>query len=219
MAKKTDYLFSNVWTIPNLISFARILIIPVFAYLFYKGELIWAVATLALSGLSDMVDGKIARRFNQVSELGKMLDPIADKLTVATIAIMLFLTFHNAENETLKMFSWAFLLFIGKELFMLLVGAIMIAIGIHPGAAEIFGKIATLVFYCVMVVIMGFGPEVGAFREWFTLPDTVMIVLVVISIVATFIALFSYFPGAISQFKERFSAEGRAKALAEKNAK
>lgn len=219
MAKKTDYLFSNVWTIPNLISFARILIIPLFAYLFYKGELIWAVSVLALSGLSDMVDGKIARRFNQVSELGKMLDPIADKLTVATIAIMLFLTFHNAENETLKMFSWAFLLFIGKELFMLLVGAIMIAIGIHPGAAEIFGKIATLVFYCVMVVIMGFGPEVGAFREWFTLPDTVMIVLVVISIIATFIALFSYFPGAISQFKERFSAEGRAKALAEKNAK
>ncbi len=219
MAKKTDYLFSNVWTIPNLISFARILIIPVFAYLFYKGELIWAVAVLALSGLSDMVDGKIARRFNQVSELGKMLDPIADKLTVATIAIMLFLTFYKAENETLKMFSWAFLLFIGKELFMLLVGAIMIAIGIHPGAAEIFGKIATLVFYCVMVVIMAFGPEVGAFREWFTLPDTVMIVLVVVSIITTFIALFSYFPGAISQFKERFSAEGRAKALAEKNAK
>ena len=70
-----------------------------------------------------------------------------------------------------------------------------------------------------MVVIMAFGPEVGAFREWFTLPDTVMIVLVVVSIITTFIALFSYFPGAISQFKERFSAEGRANALAEKNAK
>ncbi len=219
MAKKTAYLFSNVWTIPNLISFARILIIPLFAYLFYEGELIWAVAILAVSGLSDMVDGKIARRFNQVSELGKMLDPIADKLTVATIAIMLFLTFYNAENETLKMFSWAFLLFIGKELLMLLVGAIMIGVGIHPNAAEIYGKIATLIFYCVMVIIMAFGPEVGAFREWFTLPDTAMIVLVVVSIIATFIALFSYVPGTISQFKERFSAEGRAKALAEKNAK
>lgn len=219
MAKKMDYYFNNVWTIPNLISFVRILLIPVFAFLFYKGELMWAVGVLALSGLSDMVDGKIARRFNQVSELGKMLDPIADKLTQATIAVMLFFSFRNAENETLKMFSWAFLLFIAKELLMLLIGGIMIALGIHPGAAEIYGKLATLAFYCVMVAIMAFGPEVGAFRELFTIPDNIMIVLVVVTIILTFIALFSYFPGALSQFKERFSAEGRSKAAAEKNAK
>ena len=91
MEKKTSYLFENVWTIPNLLSFFRILLIPAFAVLFSKGQLVWAVVMLALSGLSDFFDGKIARRFNQVSELGKILDPIADKLTQATIAIMLFM--------------------------------------------------------------------------------------------------------------------------------
>ena len=159
--KKTSYLFENVWTVPNLLSFIRILLIPLFAWLFYKGVsgeiengLIWAVAVLALSGLSDFFDGKIARRFNQVSELGKMLDPIADKLTQATIAVMLFWTFFKAENRTLHLFAWVFLLFIVKELVMLIGGGLMIYFGIRPGAAEIYGKAATMAFYLVMISIM-----------------------------------------------------------------
>lgn len=216
MEKKTSYLFTNVWTVPNLLSFIRILIVPLFAVLFYKGQLIWAVVVLAISGLSDFFDGKIARRFNQVSELGKILDPIADKLTQATIAIMLFITFFNAENRTLHLFAWVFLLFILKEMVMLIGGAIMIGFGIHPGAAEIFGKVATMAFYLVMISIIGFGPEVGAFRNIFTIPDTVMMVLVVISVILTFTAFISYMPETRRQVKERFSPEGKAKARAEK---
>ncbi len=211
MAKKTAYLFENVWTIPNIISFIRILLIPVFGVLFYKGELLWALLILAFSGFTDFIDGKLARKLNQVSELGKMLDPIADKLTQATIAIVYFFTFRNAENETLNLFAWVFLLFILKELVMLVGGAIMIAVGIRPGAAEIYGKAATLVFYVVMVILMAFGPEIGAFRaeegaiaQLFTLPDTVMMVLVVISLIMTIIAFLSYMPGVYSQVKERF---------------
>lgn len=219
MARKTDYLFTKIWTIPNLLSFIRILLIPVFAVLFYKGELIWAVVVLALSGLSDFFDGKIARRFNQVSELGKMLDPIADKLTQATIAVMLFISFYNAENRTLHLFAWVFLLFIIKELVMLIGGAVMIGFGLRPGAAEIYGKVATMVFYIVMILIMAFGPEIGAFRSFFTLPDTVMMVLVVISVILTFIAFASYMPDVYRQAKERFSPEGKAKAKAEKEAR
>ena len=222
MAKKTAYLFENVWTIPNIISFIRILIIPVFGVLFYKGELLWALLLLAFSGFTDLIDGKIARRFNQVSELGKMLDPIADKLTQATIAIVYFLSFRAAENNTLRVFSWVFLLFIVKELVMIIGGAIMIAVGIRPGAAEIYGKAATLIFYVVMVVIMAFGPEVGAFRadegaiiSLFTLPDAVMMVLVVISLLATFTAFASYMPGVRSQVKERFGKEGKEKVAKE----
>lgn len=219
MAKKTAYLFENVWTIPNIISFIRILLIPVFGVLFYKGELLWALLILAFSGLTDFFDGKLARKLNQVSELGKMLDPIADKLTQATIAIVYFFSFRNAENDTLRLFSWVFLLFIAKELVMLIGGAIMIGVGIRPGAAEIYGKAATLIFYVVMVLLMAFGPEVGAFRaeegsiiSLFTLPDVVMMVLVVISLIATFVAFASYMPGVYSQAKERFSEEGKKKA-------
>lgn len=212
MEKKTSYLFENVWTIPNLLSFFRILLIPAFAVLFSKGQLVWAVVMLALSGLSDFFDGKIARRFNQVSELGKILDPIADKLTQATIAIMLFITFFRAENHTLHLFAWVFLLFIVKEMVMLVGGALMIAFGIHPGAAEIFGKAATMAFYLVMISIMAFGPEIGAFRSVFTFPDSVMMVLVVISVLLTFAAFISYMPETHRQVKERFSPEGKAKA-------
>ncbi len=216
MAKKTAYLFENIWTIPNIISFIRILLIPVFGVLFYKGELLWALLILAFSGFTDFIDGKLARKLNQVSELGKMLDPIADKLTQATIAIVYFFTFRNAENETLNLFAWVFLLFILKELVMLVGGAIMIAVGIRPGAAEIYGKAATLVFYVVMVVLMAFGPEIGAFRaeegailQLFTLPDTVMMVLVVISLIMTIIAFLSYMPGVYSQVKERFGKNSK----------
>lgn len=224
MEKKTDYLFKNVWTIPNVLSFIRILMIPVFAVFFVKGKMLWAVLVLALSGLSDLFDGKIARRFNQVSELGKILDPIADKLTQGTIAILLFWKFFHASNHTLKLFAWVFLLFIVKELVMLVGGALMIGFGLRPGAAEIYGKAATMTFYIVMIVIMAFGPEVGLFRiggdyPLFTLPDTVMMVLVVISVILTFVAFFSYVPDIRRQVKARFSPEGKAKARAAKEAR
>lgn len=204
MKEKLAYLFENWKTIPNLISFVRILLIPVFAVLFYKGHTIAAVIILAVSGLSDLFDGKIARKLNQVSNLGKMLDPVADKLTVFSIAIILFLKFFQAENKTLHMFSWVFLLFIAKDLIMISVGAFMISKGIHPGAAEIYGKVATVSFYVVMTLLMAVGPEVGAFRNYYTLPDTVMMVLVVLAVILTFIAFFSYVPGAYKQFAERF---------------
>ena len=230
MEKKTDYLFKNVWTIPNILSFIRILLIPVFAVLFVKGQLLWAVVVLALSGLSDLFDGKIARRFNQVSELGKILDPIADKLTQGTIAILLFWSFYtHKDNRTLHLFAWVFLLFIVKELVMLIGGALMIGFGLRPGAAEIYGKAATMTFYIVMIAIMAFGPEVGAFRNeaggfgviapLFTLPDTVMMVLVVFSVILTFVAFFSYVPDIRRQVKGRFSPEGKAKARAAKEAR
>jgi len=218
LKEKTGYLFENVWTVPNLLSFIRILLVPVFAVLFMKGYYIWAVAVLAASGLSDFFDGKIARRFNQVSELGKMLDPIADKLTQATIAVVLFITFFNAQSKSLHAFAWVFLLFIAKELFMLIGGGLMIAFGIKPGAAEIFGKAATMVFYIIMIGIIAFGPEIGAFRSFFEIPEKVMMILVVISVIMTFVAFASYMPGVHKQVKERFSPEGKAKAKQMKEA-
>ena len=204
MKEKLAYYFENWKTIPNLISFLRILLIPVFAVLFYNDHTIAAACILALSGLSDMVDGKIARKLNQISNLGKMLDPIADKLTVFAIAIILFLKFNQAENQALNAFSWVFLLFIAKDIIMLGFGLFMILKGLHPSAAEIFGKLATLAFYIVMVVIMAFGPEVGALRSIFVIPDTVMMVLVVISVIFTFLAFFSYIPDVVRQFSQKY---------------
>lgn len=64
-------LFKGCLTVPNLLSLIRIILVPVFAVLFYQGHVLWAVFVLFLSGLSDFFDGKIARRFHQVSALGR----------------------------------------------------------------------------------------------------------------------------------------------------
>ena len=201
--KKSFYLFENALTIPNLLSVIRILLIPVFAVLYYKGHLIAAVIVLAVSGITDFLDGKIARRFNQISNLGKMLDPVADKLTQITLAVLLFLKFHGAADNMIRAFSWVFLVFVGKELLMVCFGLFMILAGMRPGAAEIYGKAATFVFYVVMVVIFLFGPEIGALNSLFVLPNAVMFALVVISAVLTLVALASYIPGTYQQVKYR----------------
>lgn len=195
--------FTGCLTIPNLLSVIRIALIPVFAVLFYDGEYGWAVLTLAISGSTDFFDGKIARKFNQISALGKLLDPIADKLTQITIAIVFYLTFSNSSDETVKAFSWIFLVFIAKELVMVVGGAIMIMFGLKPVAAEMPGKIATFAFYLIMCVVMAFGPDIGILGNVYTLSATVMLILVGISVVLTLIAFFSYVPGVLQQIKEK----------------
>ena len=81
-------LFQGWNTIPNWLSFLRIALIPVFSVLFVKEYYIWAFALMIIGALTDLVDGKIARKFNQVSNLGKILDPVADKLSQIAIVII-----------------------------------------------------------------------------------------------------------------------------------
>ncbi len=196
-------LFTGCLTIPNLLSVIRIALIPVFGVLFNNGNYGWAVFVLAVSGLTDFFDGKIARKFNQISALGKMLDPVADKLTQITIAILFYITFSSSSDETVKTFSWIFLIFLAKEALMIIAAVIMIIFGLKPCAAEMPGKIATFAFYLIMCVIIAFGPDIGILSSVFTLPSAVMIVLVCISVVLTLIAFFSYFPDVFRQIKER----------------
>ncbi len=198
-------LFKGCLTIPNLLSVIRILVIPVFAYFFVTGKPIWAIVMLALSGISDFLDGKIARKFNQVSDLGKVLDPVADKLTQITLAVLLFISFNKAEDPALKAFSWVFLVFIVKELVMVVFGGIMLLLNLRPSAAEIFGKVATFAFYAIMLLIVAFGPEVGLLKDVFELPSVAMMILVAVSAILTLVAFVSYLPDTFRQFKEKFS--------------
>ena len=197
-------LLQNWKTVPNLLSALRIIMVPIMAVLFVKGHPIWAVFVLFLSGLSDFFDGKIARRFNQISDLGKILDPLADKLTQITVAVLLYLFFRSAENSPeMRAFSWVFLLFVGKELLMVVGSVVLLTMGLRPGAAEIYGKVATFAYYLVMLFIIAFGPEIGAFRTLWTAPALLLQILVVVSAALCFVALFSYFPGLIRQLKAR----------------
>ena len=199
-------LFKGCWTIPNLLSVIRILLIPVFAYLFYNDEKIWAVVILALSGLSDTFDGQIARKFNQISDLGKVLDPVADKLTQITIAVMLLIDFKSAQNPIINALGWGFLVFLIKEAVMIVGGLIMLLLNIRPGAAEFWGKAATVVFYVGMVIIIAVGPEVGALNDiiGFELPNVITGIIVVLCAIMTIAAFLSYMPETFRQFKEYF---------------
>lgn len=196
-------LFKNWNTIPNWISFARIIMVPIFAVLFLKDEIVWSVFVLFLSGFSDFIDGKIARKFNQVSDLGKMLDPVADKLTQMTIAVLLFIRF-NAADGLVKTFSWIFLVFIIKEFVMVAFGAFMVAIGLRPSAAEIYGKASTFAFYAVMILLFAFAPDVGAFTNLWEIPETLLVILVALTAVLCIVAFVSYLPTTYRQFKEKY---------------
>ena len=199
-------LFKGCWTIPNLLSVIRILLIPVFAYLFYNDEKIMSVVVLAISGLTDTMDGQIARKFNQISALGKVIDPVADKLTQITIAVMLFIDFKTATNPIINALAWVFLVFLIKEGVMIVGGLIMLLLNIRPGAAEFWGKAATLVFYVGMVIIIAVGPEVGALNDivGFELPNVVTGIIVVLCAIMTLAAFASYMPETFRQFKEYF---------------
>ena len=78
----------QLFTIPNLLSLVRLALIPLIVWLYcVKHEYLWAVVVVVLSGVTDIVDGFIARKYHMVSDFGKILDPVADKLTQAALII------------------------------------------------------------------------------------------------------------------------------------
>lgn len=198
-------LFDGWNTIPNWLSFIRIALIPVFAVLFVQGHQLVAVIVMICAALTDLFDGKIARKFNQVSNLGKLLDPIADKLSQMAIVIVLLYTYW--ENPI----KYLFFFFIVKEVLMLLGGALLLSKGMRPTAAEIWGKVATNVFYIAMIIILAFG-ENGALCNvtHFTLPSVATWVLVALSAVSALVSLLGYVPGFLKQLKEN-KAQNTAK--------
>lgn len=198
-------LFDGWNTIPNWLSFIRIALIPVFAVLFVQGHQLVAVIVMICAALTDLFDGKIARKFNQVSNLGKILDPIADKLSQMAIVIVLLYTYWE------KPIKYLFFFFIVKEVLMLLGGALLLSKGMRPTAAEIWGKVATNVFYIAMIIILAFG-ENGALCNvtHLTLPSVVTWVLVALSAVSALVSLLGYVPGFLKQLKEN-KAQNTAK--------
>jgi cardiolipin synthase len=199
-------LFEGWNTIPNWLCFLRIALIPVFSVMFIKGHYVAAFITMIIAALTDLFDGKIARKYNMVSNLGKILDPIADKLSQMAIVIILIVKFWDG------MLRYILFLFIVKELLMLAGGALLLSKGLRPTAAEMWGKVATTVFYVFMILIIALGGESSAlygvkFFEPFILSNTVIWVLIIISVIMTFVSLFGYVPGFVRQIKENKAKE------------
>lgn len=194
-------LFTNWNTIPNWMCFVRIALIPVFTVMFVKGMYIPAFIVMIVAALTDVFDGKIARKFNMVSNLGKILDPIADKLSQMAIVIILIVKFWDGYLK------YILFLFIVKELLMIIGGVVLLSKGMRPVAAEVWGKAATVVFYTFMIIIIALGGKGCAlynvaFFKPFILPEWLITVMVVISAILAFVSLFGYLPGFLKQMKE-----------------
>ena len=139
----------QIFTIPNLLSVVRLLMIPTIVWLYcVKQHYSAAVGVIILSGLTDVADGIIARKFHMVSDFGKILDPIADKLTQGII--ILCLTFKYP-------LMWALIvLFVIKEVCMALMGLLTIKRTDSVNSAKWHGKVNTVILYGVMVLLIFF---------------------------------------------------------------
>lgn len=141
----------EIFSIPNLMGYFRLLLVPVYLVLYFRATdahgYLTAAAVLAVSALTDMFDGKIARRFHMVTELGKILDPIADKVTHGAVALSLTFRF--------PLMRYVFLLFVVKEAFMGFMGLYMIKRrGTHMDGAQWYGKLCTAVLFLLLLILL-----------------------------------------------------------------
>ena len=134
----------KILTIPNLLSFIRICLIPIIVFTFIEANYFICGTILLLSSLTDILDGMIARRFNMISDVGKVLDPIADKATQLVVAILLS-----------TKYSYMILLIalcLIKEIFMAITGYMVIKKQNIVLGAEWYGKLSTIIVILTMLL-------------------------------------------------------------------
>lgn len=140
----------KIITIPNILSFIRLMLVGAFFILYSSDgnnkENMWAITVLILSGITDFLDGRIARKYNMVSELGKILDPVADKVTELVITICLLRKY--------KILIYLLIIFAVKELFMSIGGLIVIKKTGENNGAKWYGKVSTFAFYTIMAILL-----------------------------------------------------------------
>lgn len=147
--------------IPNALSLFRLVLLPVFAVLFLNSEKdislrYWSFGVLVISGITDSLDGIIARRFNQITDLGKILDPVADKIT--QVIVVLCLAFQYSVLIPIVILCFA------KELAQGIGGLLLIKNGAKIEGAKWYGKVSTFAFYGVMALIVAFPSMTYAVR-------------------------------------------------------
>jgi len=150
----------KVWTIPNALSVLRLLGVPLFLWLIlrpvFHGPHMdgWAILVLALAGLTDYLDGKIARAFGQTSRLGTLLDPAADRLYILATLVGL------AWRDIIPV--WLVVILVGRDVIMTVPLAILRRHGYGPPPVHFMGKAATFnLLYAFPLLLLGDG------HDWF----------------------------------------------------
>jgi cardiolipin synthase len=145
-----------IWTVPNQITLLRLGFLPFFLILISYEQYRWALLVLVAAGLSDAVDGLLARKLNQRSPLGAYLDPIADKLLLSSSFIIL--AFKQ------KLAWWLTIIVLSRDVLILMVAVVILLIsGYRPFPPSIYGKLATAlqILLVFMVVLSAAYPYPG----------------------------------------------------------
>jgi cardiolipin synthase len=137
---------NRVLTVPNVLSALRLVGVPVFLWLLVRGHTGWALLVLMASGVTDYLDGKIARHYGLVSRVGQLLDPIADRLYVLTTLLAL------AWRGTIPW--WLVVVLLGRELFMGVVLAALRPYGYTDLPVHFVGKAATFNLLCAFPLLL-----------------------------------------------------------------
>ncbi len=163
--------------IPNILSLFRLFLVPIFTYvLVVKDNFLVAGILLIISGITDCCDGYIARKFNMITNLGKILDPLADKLTQLMTVVCLAIKGYDI------MWFFAAFLFI-KDLALLIGGLLLYKKIDGMVSSNIFGKLATFIFYVAVIILILFGSFLN---------EIVKNIIVIGIIISCFVALVAY---------------------------
>ena len=137
---------SRVWTIPNVLSFFRLALVPVFLAFVIEGEDALALLVLVVSSVTDFLDGWLARRLNQVSRLGQLLDPAADRLYIFAALIGL------AWRDVIPW--WLMGAIVARDVMLAVLGIILANHGYGPLPVHHLGKVATFCLFCALPLLM-----------------------------------------------------------------
>lgn len=164
----------KIITIPNILSIFRLALIPLIVWLYLSEHYYYSIAALILSGATDVIDGWIARRFNMVSDVGKALDPVADKLT--QIAALLCLAINFTSMAVLL------IVLVVKEIIMAAFGIAVIKKTGSTYSASWHGKATTCLLYATVIIHI----------FWHSIPTVLSCILVGICIAMMIFSLVMY---------------------------
>ena len=177
----------DILTVPNYLSFFRILLIPLFLVLYASEKTAAALSVLLLSGFTDILDGQIARRFDMVSEFGKLLDPLADKLTQGALLVcllpkdgrLLIITLLFAATETVK----------GR------MGYLAAKKTGKVSGARWYGKLNTVILFCTVLLFL-FVPTLPAALS------AAMTFFCTVSVLFSFFMYVDYYENCLAEIKK-----------------
>jgi cardiolipin synthase len=139
---------SRIWTIPNLLSMLRLALVPPFLVLIVVGDYVAALIVLVVASFTDLLDGYLARRLHQVTRLGQLLDPAADRLYIFAALVGL------AANDLVPW--WIVVVIVSRDVFLLVLGVVLANHGYGPLPVHQLGKVATFaLFFGVPVIMLG----------------------------------------------------------------